>query len=169
MSEPNDMTIAMNIRVKPREPSGHPRTMRRETKNTIRLGVVIVTLFGASLQSLAADEITSVQNVLSNPGAFHRHDVVLKGELKLIAHWEGKTAVGTRTCGPIFKLDDGTGYIHVMYIIQCDENEVSRVSAMAGGRAIVYATIDSGTVTINADGSESRIRAMATKIQREEK
>lgn len=143
--------------------------MRRKTKNTIRYGVVILALFGASLQSSAADEITSVQNVLSNPSAFHRHDVVLKGELKLVAHWEGKTAVGARTCGPIFKLDDDTGEIPVFYIIRCDENEVSRVSAMAGGRAIVYATIDFGTVTINADGSESRIRAMATKIQREEK
>jgi hypothetical protein len=101
--------------------------------------VLFLVLFGASLQSLAADVITSVQQVRSNPSAFHRHVVVLKGE------------------------------ISVIYLIRCDEQEVNRVSAMAGGRAIVYATIDSVTVTINADGSESRIRAMATKIQREDK
>jgi hypothetical protein len=143
--------------------------MRREPKNTIRYGVVILALFGASLQSLAADVMTSVQQVLSNPSAFHRHAVVFKGRLKLIGQWEGKDAVGAPTCGPTLELDDDTGEIPVIYLIRCDQQEVSRVSAMAGGRAIIYATIDSATVTINADGSESRIRAMATKIQREDK
>lgn len=39
----------------------------------------------------------------------------------------------------------------------------------AGGRVFVYTTTDSATVTINADDFESRTRAMATQIQREEK
>ncbi|MDN5942874.1 MAG: hypothetical protein L0H94_13405 [Nitrospira sp.] len=143
--------------------------MKRETKTTIRYGVVILALLGVSFQSLAADVMTSVQQVLSNPSAFHRHDVVLKGKLKLVGQMEGKNVAGAAICGPIFELDDDTGEIRVIYLIRCDEQEVSRVSAMAGGRAIVYATIDSITVTINADGSESRTRAMATKIQRDDK
>jgi hypothetical protein len=69
----------------------------------------------------------------------------------------------------MFELDDDTGEIPVIYLIRCDQQEVSRVSSMAGGRVIIYATIDSATVTVNADGSESRIRAMATKIQGEDK
>ena len=143
--------------------------MRRRFKTTIRYGVIFLALFGASFQSQAADVITSVQQIRSNPSAFHRHVVALKGRLKLIGQWQGKDAAGAPTCGPTFELDDDTGEISVIYLIRCDEQEVSRVSAMAGGRAIVYATIDSVTVTINADGSESRIRAMATKIQREDK
>jgi hypothetical protein len=122
-------------------------------------------IFGASLQNLSADVMTSVQQVLSNPSAFHRHAVVLK----LMGQWEGKDAVGAPICGPMFELDDDTGEIPVIYLIRCDQQEVSRVSSMAGGRVIIYATIDSATVTINADGSESRIRAMATKIQGEDK
>ena len=142
--------------------------MSRKTKTIVGYGMMLLALLGASLQSSAADEITSVQQVLSNPSSFHRHDVILKGKLKLVAQWDGKSTVGAPTCGPIFTLDDGTGEIPVLYIIRCDQNEVGRVSAMAGGRAIVYATIDSLTVYINADGSESRIKAMASKIQREE-
>ena len=143
--------------------------MRRECRTAIRYGVILLVLFGASLQSQAADVMTSVQQVLSNPSAFHRHDVVLKGRLTLVGQWEGKDTVGRPICGPIFKLDDDTGEIPVLYLIRCDQQEVSRVSSMAGGRVIIYATIDSATVTINADGSESRIRAMATKIQGEDK
>jgi hypothetical protein len=143
--------------------------MRRECRTAIRYGVILLVLFGASLQSLAADVMTSVQQVLSNPSAFHRHDVVLKGRLKFVGQLDGKNAAGAPICGPTFELDDDTGEIRVIYLIRCDQQEVSRVSAMAGGRAIIHATIDSITVTINADGSESRIRAMATKIQREDK
>lgn len=129
---------------------------------------MLLALLGSSIQSQSADVITPVQKVLSNPSAFHRHDVVLHGALKLIGRWEGKSAIGGPTCGPIFTLDDGTGEIPVIYIIRCDQTEAGRVEAMAGDRAIVNATIDSVTVYINADGSESRIKAMATKIQREE-
>ena len=145
------------------------RALTREPKNTIRYGVILLVIFGASLQSLSADVMTSVQQVLSNPSAFHRHAVVLKGRLKLMGQWEGKDAVGAPICGPMFELDDDTGEIPVIYLIRCDQQEVSRVSSMAGGRAMIYATIDSATVTINVDGSESRIRAMAIKIQREDK
>ena len=143
--------------------------MRRELKNTIRYGVILLVLFGASLQSLAGDVITSIQHVLSNPSAFHRHNVVLNGRLKLIGQWEGKDHVGAPTCGPIFTLDDDTGEILVVYIIRCDEQELSRMATMMGDRATVYGTIDATTVTLNADSSESRMRALATKIQREEK
>ena len=82
--------------------------------------------------------MTSVQQVLSNPSAFHRHDVVLKGRLKLVGQLEGKNAAGAPICGPTFELDDDTEEIRVIYLIRCDEQEVNRVSAMAGGRAIIY-------------------------------
>ncbi|TKB91067.1 MAG: hypothetical protein E8D41_11525 [Nitrospira sp.] len=143
--------------------------MRRACKIAIRYGVMFLVLFGASLQSLAADVMTSVHQVLSNPSAFHRHDVVLKGRLTLIGQWEGKDTLGRPICGPMFKLDDDTGEIPVLYIIRCDQQEVSRISAMAGGKALIHATIDSDTVTMNPDGSDYRLRAMATKIQRQDK
>jgi hypothetical protein len=117
--------------------------MRKEIKTTVRYGVMFLALFGTGLQSQGADVVTSVQQVLSNPSAFHRHDVILKGRLKLVGQWEGKDAVGAPTCRPTFELDDDTGQISVIYIIRCDQQEVSRVSAMAGGRATIYATIDS--------------------------
>ena len=114
------------------------------------------------------EEITPVAKIWANPSAFHRHNVVLKGALKLVSRWEGKDAVGAPTCGPIFKLDDDSGDILVIYIIRCDTAEVSRVTAMAGERAIVHAVIEAATVISAADGSEYQTRAMATKIQREE-
>jgi hypothetical protein len=131
--------------------------------------MVAMVSFGASLSSQAADDITPVAKVLANPSAFHRHDVVLKGGLKFVGHWEGKDVVGVPTCGPIFKLEDDSGEIPVLYIIRCDQNEVSKVSAMAGGRAIVHATIEAATVISDVDSSEYRTRAMASRIQREEK
>jgi hypothetical protein len=143
--------------------------MRRECRTAIRYGVILLVLFGASFQSLAADVITSVQQVLSNPSAFHRHAVVLKGRLKLMGQWEGKDAVGKPICGPMFELDDDTGEIPVLYLIRCDQQEVSRISAMAGGKTVIHATIDSVTVTMNPDGSDYHLRAMASKIQRDEK
>jgi len=91
--------------------------MIREPKTTIRYGVILLVIFGASLQSLSADVMTSVQQVLSNPSAFHRHAVVLKGRLKLMGQWEGKDAVGAPICGPMFELDDDTGEIPVIYLI----------------------------------------------------
>lgn len=143
--------------------------MRRECRTAIRYGVILLVLFGASLKSQAADVMTSVQQVLSNPSAFHRHDVVLKGRLTLVGQWEGKDTVGRPICGPIFRLDDDTGEIPVLYLIRCDQQEVSRISAMAGGKSVIHATIDSVTVTMNPDGSDYHLRAMATKIQREDK
>ncbi len=143
--------------------------MRRECRTAIRYGVILLVLFGASFQSLAADVITSVQQVLSNPSAFHRHAVVLKGRLKLMGQWEGKDAVGKPICGPMFELDDDTGEIPVLYLIRCDQQEVSRISAMAGGKTVIHATIDSVTVTMNPDGSDYHLRAMDSKIQRDEK
>ena len=68
--------------------------MRRECGTAIRYGVILLVLFGASLKSLAADVVMSVQQVLSNPSAFHRHDVVLKGRLTLVGQWEGKDMIG---------------------------------------------------------------------------
>ena len=143
--------------------------MRRECRTAIRYGVILLVLFGASFQSLAADVMTSVQQVLSNPSAFHRHAVVLKGRLKLMGQWEGKDAVGKPICGPMFELDDDTGEIPVLYLIRCDQQEVRRISAMAGGKTVIHATIDSVTVTMNPDGSDYHLRAMASKIQRDEK
>jgi hypothetical protein len=142
--------------------------MKRKSTTIVGYGMMLLALLGSSIQSQSAEVMTPVQKVLVNPSAFHRHDVVLQGALKLVGRWEGKSAIGGSTCGPIFTLDDGTGEILVIYIIRCDQTEAGRVEAMAGGRAIVYATIDSFTVYIHADGSESRIKAMATKIQREE-
>jgi hypothetical protein len=143
--------------------------MRSAMRTMIRYAVVLLALFGTGTQSQAADVITSVQHILSNPSAYHRHIVVLSGRLKLTAQWEGKDNVGMPTCGPIFTLEDDTGQISVYYIIRCDEQELQKMTAMAGSKAIVYATIDAITVTMNTDGSSSHIRAMATKIQREQK
>ena len=86
-----------------------------------------------------------------------------------MGQWEGKDAVGKPICGPMFELDDDTGEIPVLYLIRCDQQEVSRISAMAGGKAMIHATIDSVTVTMNPDGSDYHLRAMASKIQRDEK
>ena len=93
--------------------------------------VVGVVTLAYVLSSQAGEEIIPVQKVLSNPSAFHRHNVVLKGVLTLISQWEGNDAFG-RICGPMFKLDDGTGDILVMYLMRCDPAEVSRVTALAG-------------------------------------
>lgn len=135
---------------------------------TISIGIVGMVVLGWSLSGYCMEEITPVAKIWANPSAFHRHSVVLKGVLKLVSRWEGKDVVGAPTCGPIFKLDDDSGDILVMYIIRCDTAEVSRVTAMAGARAIVHATIEAATVISTADGSEYQTRAMATKIQREE-
>jgi hypothetical protein len=135
---------------------------------TMSIGIVGMVVLGWSLSGYCMEEITPVAKIWANPSAFHRHSVVLKGVLKLVSRWEGKDAVGAPTCGPIFKLDDDSGDILVMYIIRCDTAEVSRVTAMAGARAIVHATIEAATVISTADGSEYQTRAMATKIQREE-
>ena len=86
-----------------------------------------------------------------------------------MGQWEGKDAVGKPICGPMFELDDDTGEIPVLYLIRCDQQEVRRISAMAGGKTVIHATIDSVTVTMNPDGSDYHLRAMASKIQRDEK
>ena len=135
----------------------------------IRWGMVGILLLGWILNAHAADEIASVEKILSNPSAFHRHDVVLKGELKLVGQWEGKDTLGSQTCGPIFKLEDDTGEIPVMYVIRCDQNELNRLSAMAGGQVIVHATIEAETVSTSTSGNEFRTRAMAKKIRREDR
>jgi hypothetical protein len=114
------------------------------------------------------EEITPVAKIWANPSAFHRHKVVLKGVLKLVSRWEGKDAVGAPTCGPIFKLDDDSEDIPVIYIIRCDAAEIGKVTAMAGERVIVHATIEATTVVSTAEGSEYKTRAMASKIQRAE-
>lgn len=144
--------------------------MRKNPKlfRTMSIGIVGMVVLGWSLSGYCMEEITPVTKIWANPSAFHRHNVVLKGVLKLVSRWEGKDAVGAPTCGPIFKLADDSGDIPVMYIIRCDTAEVSRVTAMAGARAIVHATIEAATVISTADGSEYQTRAMATKIQREE-
>ena len=135
----------------------------------IRWGIVGIVLLGWILYAHAADEITQVTKILSNPSAYHRHDVVLKGGLKLVGQWEGKDTLGSPLCGPIFKLEDDTGEIPVMYVIRCDQNEVKKFEAMAGGRVIVHATIEAETVSTSASGNEFRTRAMAKKIRREDK
>ena len=124
-------------------------------------------VLGGSFSAHAADEIITVDKILSNPSAFHRHVVVLKGALKLVGELEGST-LGNPSCGPIFKLEDDTGDILVMYIIRCDAAEIDRVTAIAGQRAIIHATIEAATVISTADGIEYKTRAMATKIQRDE-
>ncbi len=108
--------------------------MRRDCRPAIRYGVMFLVLFGASLQSLAADVMTSVQQVLSNLSTFQRHDVALKGRLTLVGQWEGKDTVGMPICGPIFKLAGDTGEIPVLYPIRCDQQEVSRISARQEAR-----------------------------------
>ena len=135
---------------------------------TMSIGIVGMVVLGWSLSGHCMEEITPVAKIWANPSAFHRHKVVLKGTLKLVSRWEGKDAVGTPTCGPIFKLEDDSGDIPVLYIIRCDAAEVGKVTAMAGERAIVHATIEAATVISSTDGSEYKTRAMATKIQREE-
>ena len=135
----------------------------------IRWSMVGIVLLGWILHAHAADEVTPVEKILSNPSAFHRHDVVLKGGLKLVGQWEGKDTLGSQTCGPIFKLEDDTGEIPVMYVIRCDQNELNRLSAMAGGQVIIHATVEAETVNSNANSSEYRTRAMAKKIRREDK
>lgn len=135
----------------------------------IRWGMVGMVLLGWILNAHAADEITRVEMILSNPSAFHRHDVVLKGGLKLVGEWEGTDTLGSRTCGPIFKLNDDTGEIPVMYVIRCDQNELNKLSAMAGELVIVHATIEAETVSTSTSGNEFRIRAMAKRIRREVK
>ncbi len=145
--------------------------MRKDPRlsRTMSIGMVGMVVLGWSLSGHCMEEITPVAKIWANPSAFHRHDVVLEGALKLIGRWEGTDVLGLPTCGPIFKLDDDSGDIPVMYVIRCDAAEVGKVTAMAGGRAIVHATIEAATVISTADGSEYRTRAMATKIQREEK
>ena len=144
--------------------------MRKELRlsRTISIGIVSVVVLGLSLSGHCMEEITPVAKIWANPSAFHRHKVVLKGVLKLVSRWEGKDAVGTPTCGPIFKLDDDSGDIPVIYIIRCDAAEIEKVTAMAGERAIVHATIEATTVVSTAEGSEYKTRAMASKIQRTE-
>lgn len=132
------------------------------------IGIAGMIVLGWSLSGHSMEEITPVAKIWANPSAFHRHKVVLKGVLKLISRWEGKDVVGVPTCGPIFKLDDDSGDIPVLYIIRCDAAEVGKVTAMAGERVIVHATIEAVTVVSTADGSEYKTRAMASKIQREE-
>ena len=135
----------------------------------MRWSMVGIVLLGWSLHAHAADEITPIEKVLSNPSAFHRHAVVLKGGLKLVGQWEGKDTLGSATCGPIFKLEDDTGEIPVMYVIRCVQSEVDKIAAMAGGRVIVHATIEAETVSTTTSGDEFRTRAMAKKIRREDK
>jgi hypothetical protein len=144
--------------------------MRKELRlsRTISIGIVGVVVLGWSLSGHCMEEITPVAKIWANPSAFHRHKVVLKGVLKLVSRWEGKDAVGIPTCGPIFKLDDDSGDIPVMYIIRCDAAEIGKVTAMAGERVIVHATIEASYLVSSTDGSEYRTRAMASKIQREE-
>lgn len=128
------------------------------------VGVGLLLLVGSG-HSLAAEEVTPVQEVLSNPAKFHRHVVVLNGALKLVGRWEGKDVVGIPTCGSIFKLEDDTGAIPIFYIIRCDPQEAARISAMGGGRAIVSATIQSDPVVV--EGAEYHTRAMASTIRLE--
>jgi hypothetical protein len=135
----------------------------------IQWGMVGIVLLGWILNAHAADEITPVAKILSNPSAFHRHSVVLKGGLKLVGQWEGKDTLGSPVCGPIFKLEDDTGEIPVVYVIRCDQNEANKIAAMAGGQAIVHATIEAETVSTTTSGNEFRTRAMAKKIRREDK
>jgi hypothetical protein len=115
--------------------------------------------------SSAAEEVTPVQEVLSNPAKFHRHVVVLQGALKLVGRWEGKDVVGIPTCGSIFKLQDDTGEIPIFYIIRCDPQEEGRIAGMGGGRVTVSATIQSDPVVV--EGAEYHTRAMGSTIRLE--
>ena len=134
----------------------------------LSIGIVGVIALGWNLSGLCMEEVTTVAKILTNPSAFHRHKVVLKGVLKLVSRWEGKDTVGSQTCGPIFQLDDDSGDIPVLYIIRCDAAEVGKVTAMAGQRVTVEATIEATTVVSSANGDENKTRAMASKIYRTE-
>jgi hypothetical protein len=132
------------------------------------IGIVGLVTLGWSLSGYCMEEITPVAKIWANPSAFHRHKVVLNGVLKLMSRWEGKDVIGIPTCGPIFKLEDDSGDIPVLYIIRCDDAAVGNMAAMAGERVIVHATIEATTVVSTAEGSEYKTRAMASKIQRAE-
>ena len=97
--------------------------MRKVLRLSRTMGIVGMVVLGWSLSGHCMEEITPVAKIWANPSAFHRHNVVLKGILKLVSRWEGKDAVGAPTCGPIFKLDDDSGDIPVLYIIRCDPAE----------------------------------------------
>lgn len=132
-------------------------------------GMVAIALLGCSLNAQAADEITPIGKILSNPSAFHRHEVVLKGELKLLGQSDWRDSFGRPICGPIFMLEDDTSEMPVIYSIRCDPDEVNKISAMAGGRVIVYATVEADTASRETSGIEFKTRALAKKIRREDK
>jgi hypothetical protein len=121
-----------------------------------------------SISAHAGEEkITRVEQILTNPSVFHRHEVVLRGGLALKGSLESKDPFGFSLCGPIFTLHDDTGEIPVMYMIRCDKTEVDAVTAMAGSVVTVHATIEAETVSTETTYKEFRIRAMAKKIRRD--
>ncbi len=136
---------------------------------TLRVGLAVLGAWWMLAGHVAAEEVTPVEKVLSNPSAFHRHDVVHRGGLKLIGEWQGKDTFGMPTCGSIFQLDDQTGEIPVVYIIRCDPSERQRVNGLAVGRVSVRGNVEAQTVIKMNSGMELRTRVMATNIRREEK
>lgn len=133
----------------------------------ICISIAGLFVLGWGGSSHAEDRIVPIEKILSNPSAYHRHEVVLRGGLTQIGRWDSKDMMGRPSCGPIFTLQDDTGAIPVFYVVLCDQKEVDRVSAFVGSQVVVYATIESETVMHSADGAEFRIRGMASKIRRE--
>lgn len=141
--------------------------MTRTWSRAVRMGLAGLIVLGWSFGSHGEDRIVPISRILSNPSAYHRHEVVLRGGLTQIGTWDGKDMMGRSTCGPVFTLQDDTGEIPAFYVVLCNQKEVERVSAFTGSQVVVYATIESETVTHSADGSEFRIRGMATTIRPE--
>jgi hypothetical protein len=114
-----------------------------------------------------ADEAIPISSITINPMANNRRAVVLQGRAKTVMVYQGEDSFGRSLCGQGFILEDETGSLDVLYLIRCQANETP-VPVREDERVVVHATIDvsSGNVK-NREGKELALKAMATKIIRE--
>ena len=114
-----------------------------------------------------ADETIPIGTTTVNPMANNRRMVILQGNTKGVATYQGQDSFGYSLCGQGFMLEDETGSLDVLYLVRCHTTETPVVVG-EGERVIVHATIDVSSDNVkNTEGKELLFKAMARKIIRE--
>ena len=115
--------------------------------------------------SVIAQNVTTVESILSYPDSFNREIVTLQGTAKGVVQNLGREGAGSQVCIQDFGLDDGTGTLPVRYIALCQTVDAKVVEVHEGDQVVVTATMNVPSDNIeSATGKKPSLRAMATQI-----
>ena len=115
--------------------------------------------------SVIAQNVTTVESILTYPDSFNREIVTLQGTAKGVVQNLGREGAGSQVCIQDFGLDDGTGTLPVRYIALCQTVDAKVVEVHEGDQVVVTATMNVPVDNIeSATGKKPSLRAMATQI-----